>query len=463
MKVAQNGNVSFWYAELGGPPKPRAPLPGDREVDVCIIGAGFTGLWTAWYLKQADPDVSVAVVEREFAGFGASGRNGGFLTGAFPWARDRYLQHGHTREGVIALERTLRGTVDEVIAVADAQGIDAGIHRTDELFVACTQSQLARIKADHANAMRWQVPPERLTLIGAREVADRVRVHNALGAMAIHGVARVQPAKLVRGLADAVERAGVAIYEKTTVQRYAKGRVDTDRGTIRASRIIRATEGYTAGFPGESRTWLAMNSAQIVTEPVPEAIWDQIGWRNGELLADAAHTICYAQRTADNRIAMGGRGVPYRFGNATDKAGETQETTVRSLHAILHRLLPQAARLKLDHAWCGVMGVPRDWCASVGFDPATGIGHAGGYVGVGVSTSNLAGQTLADLALGRKTELTGLPWVNHTVRKWEPEPLRWLGVQGMYGLYSIADRIEARGQTADTSRLAQLANLLTGR
>ena len=153
--------------------------------------------------------------------------------------------------------------------------------------------------------------------------------------------------------------------------------------------------------------------------------------------------------------------MPYRYGSATDRDGTPDPATIRRLTAILHRLFPAAADAPIDHAWCGVLGVPRDWCASVGFDPATGIGWAGGYVGVGVSTSNLAGRTLADLATGADTPLVRLPWVNRRPRRWEREPLRWLGVHGMYALLAAADRVEARG--GGPSRLATIGNWLTGR
>ena len=203
--MTRNGDISFWHTDMGGLPPYRPALPGDRAVDVCIIGAGYTGLWTAWYLKKAAPDLSIAIVERDFAGFGASGRNGGWLTGAFYWNRDRYAKSG-SREGVISLERALRGTVDEIIRVTESEGIDADIHRTDELIAACTPAQMARLRDDYATAMDWEVPQERMQLIGASDMTDRIRVQNAVGALVLHGVARVQPAKLVRGLAQIVER-----------------------------------------------------------------------------------------------------------------------------------------------------------------------------------------------------------------------------------------------------------------
>lgn len=456
----KNGDISFWYADIGLPGY-RPALPGDITADVCIIGAGYTGLWSAYYLKQADPTLSIVVLEREFAGFGGSGRNGGWCSGEFGWNRRKYLSSG-TREGVIAFERAGREAVAEVIRVCRAEGIDADIHETDGLTYACTSAQWERLQAEYDAALAWQVPRTRIELIGAAEASARIGVKGALGALVLHDTARVQPAKLVRGLAEVVERLGVRIYEQTAVTGIAPGRVTTDRGTVRAPRILRATEGFTAGLPGLRREWLPLNSAQIVTEPLPEALWEQIGWRDGELLADASHAYCYAQRTREGRIAMGGRGVPYRYGSGLDQRGQTQAATVAQLRDILYRLLPQTRGLRIDHAWCGVLGVPRDWCATAGFDRATGIGWAGGYVGIGVSTSNLAGRTLADLALGRDTELTALPWVNRQPRKWEPEPLRWLGVQAMYGLYHMADRREAATGGRRTSWLATLADRITG-
>ena len=198
-----------------------------------------------------------------------------------------------------------------------------------------------------------------------------------------------------------------------------------------------------------------------MTAPLSPEVWAQIGWEGYEIFGDFAHAFSYCRRTDDGRITVGARGVRYRYGSATDRDGAPDPATIDHLTAILRRLFPAAADAAIDHAWCGVLGVPRDWCASVGFNPATGIGWAGGYVGVGVSTSNLAGRTLADLASGADTPLVRLPWVNRRVRRWEPEPLRWLGVHGMYALLAAADRAEARG--GGPSRLAAIGNWLTGR
>jgi len=453
------GDVSFWYADIGLP-YPRAALAGDATADVAIIGAGYTGLWTAYYLKQANPGLDVLVIEKDFAGFGASGRNGGWLTGGFAWTHRRYLESS-SDPAVRAMVAAMNGTVDEVIRVAEAEGIEADIHRTDELAVATKPAQLGRMRAEVAHRRHWG-EDGRVFEMSEADVAARVRIPGALGAMVVTNVARVQPAKLVRGLAKAVERMGVRIVEGTTVTGYEPGAVTTDRGTVLAPVILRCTEGFTAGLPGHKREWLPLNSAQIATEPLPPEVWDKIGWEGREIIADFANAYCYCQRTREGRITVGARGVPYRFGSSLDVNGAPDRETIRRLTAILHRHFPAAQGARIDHAWCGVLGVPRDWCATVGLDPVTGLGWAGGYVGVGVSTSNLAGRTLADLALGRETELAHLPWVNRKVRPWEPEPFRWLGVRGMYGLLNAADRREDR-PGAGPSRLAKLGNWVTGR
>ena len=453
------GGVSFWYADIGLP-APRPPLDGDRSVDVCIVGAGYTGLWSAYYLKKAAPGLNILIVEKNFAGFGASGRNGGWLTGGFAWKHETYLKTS-SPEAVRALVRAMNGTVNEVIRVAGAEGIEADILRTDELIVATNRAQAMRMRAEVRHRQGWG-EEGRVWEIGAEEARARVNIPGVIGGMVVSGVARVQPAKLVQGLARVVAGLGVVIAEATEVTGIAPGNVTTTRGKVTANIILRCTEGFTATLKASHREWLPVNSAQIATPPLPQAVWDQIGWQGHEILGDFASAYCYCQRTREGRITVGARGTPYRYGSTIDTDGAPDGATIARLTAILHRHFPAAAAYGVDHAWCGVIGVPRDWCATVGLDPATGIGWAGGYVGVGVSTSNLAGRTLADLALGKQSELASLPWVNRRVRNWEREPLRWLGVHGMYALLRIADGREAR-LDIPPSRLARLGNWLTGR
>ncbi|MFB9310967.1 glycine/D-amino acid oxidase-like deaminating enzyme [Agromyces hippuratus] len=456
--MTANGGVSFWLQQVGLP-TPRPAMPGDLDVDVAIVGAGYTGLWTAYYLKRDQPDLRVALLERRFAGYGASGRNGGWLTNSVTGGREQYVKT-HGRDAAIAQQVALNETVDEVIAIAAAEGIDADLHKGGELEVAYTPAQFARLKSYVAAEQSW--PATDVQLLDAAQAKTRVNVAGLLGAAWHPHCARIHPAKLALGLAAAVERLGVTIYEGTTVTEIRPGEARTDHGTVRAAHVLRATEGFTPDLRGEHRTWLPMNSSLIVTEPLAASVWDEIGWNGREVLGDMAHVYMYAQRTADDRIAFGGRGVPYRYGSRVDQDGRTQQATIESLGALLARFFPMAADAAIDHAWSGVLGVPRDWAATVGHDRATGLGWAGGYVGTGVTATNLAGRTLRDLVLGRDTDLTRLPWVGHRARKWEIEPLRWLAVQAIYGAYHAADRAELRGR-ATTSPIAHLADLVAGR
>ncbi|PZT69206.1 FAD-dependent oxidoreductase [Streptomyces sp. SW4] len=458
-----NGGISFWYVD-DGLPAAREPLGGDASADVVIVGGGYTGLWTAYYLKKAAPFLRVTVLEQKFCGYGASGRNGGWLYNGIA-GRDRYAKlHGH--EAAVRLQRAMNATVDEVIRVVEAEGFDAGVHKGGVLEVARTPAQLARLRAFHETELAFGEKDREL--YGARETAERIRVAGAVGSSWTPHGARVHPVKLVKGLAAAVEALGVTIHESTPVTEIRQGRAVTPYGTVRASYVLRCTEGFTASLKGQRRTWLPMNSSMIATEPLSEEQWAAIGWEGRQTLGDMAHAYMYAQRTADGRIALGGRGVPYRFGSRTDNDGSTQAATVEALREILVGFFPSLAGVRVEHAWSGVLGVPRDWCATVTLDRSTGLGWAGGYVGSGVATANLAARTLCDLvqqASGQagRTELTELPWVGHRVRRWEPEPLRWLGVQGMYAVYRAADRREASTHSAGSSRLARVADRVAGR
>lgn len=453
-----NGNVSFWFAEDGLPGQ-RTPLTGDTTADVAIVGAGYTGLWTAYYLKKADPSLDVVVLESRFAGFGASGRNGGWLTNSITGGRSQYVK-SHGRKTVGRFQELLNETVDEVISTAGAESIDAHFHKGGELNVARNAAQLARLKAVAQAEALW--PEAGTRLLDAKETGERINISNALGSIHQPHAARIHPAKLVRGLAEACERLGVRIYEGTAVTEILPRKALTAYGTVEATYVLRATEGFTANLKGLHREWLPMNSSMIATAPLPDSVWDEIGWNDRDTVGDMAHAYMYAQRTEDGRIALGGRGVPYRYGSQTDTDGATQPGTIKLLTGILHDMFPATRGAAIDHAWAGVLGVPRDWKATVGLDKETGIGWAGGYVGTGVTATNLAGRTLRDLILDPGSELTRMPWVNRKVRKWEVEPARWIAVQSLYKAYGIADQAEKSGRPA-TSKIAHLADLISGR
>jgi len=453
----ENGGVSFWWSQVERA-APRPALDGSIEADVCIVGAGYTGLWTAYYLKRAQPALRVVMLEQRFAGYGASGRNGGWLANSITGGREQYVAR-HGRAAVARFQQLANETVDEVIRVAAAEGIDADIHKGGEFTIATDAAQLGRLRAFADAERQW--PESGVQLLTAREAAARIDVAGVQGGVWHPHTARIHPAKLVGGLRDAVLRLGVELFEGTHVESIEPHHALTRRGVVTAPVVVRATEGFTAGFPRFHREWMPLNSSLVVTAPLPESVWAEIGWQGRETLGDMAHAYMYAQRTADDRIAFGGRGKPYRYGSGIDADGRTPAATVAELGALIERFWPVLRGVRLDHAWSGVLGVPRDWSATVGLDRASGLAWAGGYVGTGVASSNLAGRTLADLILERDSELVTLPWVGHRVRKWEPEPLRWVAVQALYALYHAADRAEANGRPT-TSPLARLADLVSG-
>ena len=463
-----NGGVSFWYSALGLPAA-RTPLDGSAEADICIVGGGYTGLWTAYYLKKADPSLRITVLEQRFCGYGASGRNGGWLYNGF--AGRGVFARKYGKPGAVAMQQAMNRAVDEVIEVCAAESIDADIVKGGMMEVAYTPAQLSRLQGYVENEHAYGETDH--VLLSAAEATARINVAGTLGGSYTPHGARIQPAKLVQGLARVVESLGVVVHEGSAVTEILpaeagrSARAVTARGTVSARFVLRATEGFTSALRGERRSWLPMNSSMIVTEPLPRSFWDSVGWEDRETLGDMAHAYMYAQRTADDRIALGGRGVPYRFGSRTDNDGVTAQQTVDQLREIVTRFFPAAKDVRVAHAWSGVLGVPRDWCSTVELDRVSGLGWAGGYVGSGVTTTNLAARTLRDLVLRELrgtegTELTALPWVGHQVRRWEPEPFRWIGVHGMYAAYHAADRQELAGR-ATTSPIARVADVISGR
>jgi glycine/D-amino acid oxidase-like deaminating enzyme len=352
-------------------------------------------------------------------------------------------------------------TVDEIAAVVSDNGIDADFTKGGVLRVGIGRAQALRLREELARGRAHGLEEADLHELSAAELGEHVRIAGAQAASFSPHAARVHPAKLARGLAATVERLGVDIYEHTPVSAIRAHEALTPVGSVRARWVIRATEGYTAGRRGLRRALVPMNSSMIVTEPLRASVWEDIGWEHREVIGDGAHVFVYLQRTEDGRIAIGGRGVPYRFGSRTDGSGRTAPATVRSLHERLVAMFPATAGARLDHAWSGVLGVPRDWCVSVSAEPTAGLAWAGGYVGEGVAASNLAARTLCELLLNDPAGLMALPWVGRRPRRWEPEPLRWGAIRSIYALYRRADRAERR--SGHPSRLGALVDVASGR
>ena len=427
---------------------------------MCIVGGGFTGLWTAYELRRADPGLKVVVLEAEHVGFGASGRNGGWVLGKVSGRAEAWRRRGGN-DAFRAMSHAIQATVAEIGEVIAREHIDCDWLHGGSLTLARNEPQLDRLRSELERERTWAPDDSAWELLSKDQLQERVAIDRGTGALYTPYCARVQPAKLAVGLAEAVQRSGAVIYEQSPVLGAERGVARTDSGQVRARFVILATEGYTANLPARHRSLLPLNSAMIVTEPLPAELWRKLRWEGAETLLEGLYLYTYSQRTAEGRIAIGGRGVPYRFGSRTDREGPVPDRTVQELRGHLCALLPALEDVGVARAWHGVIGVSRDWCPTVVLDRASGLGLAGGYAGEGVAASNLAGRTLCDLILKRDSELTRLPWVGGQARKWEPEPLRFLGARGIYWLYGEADRREAR--TGRRSRIAALANAVAGR
>jgi len=452
-------DLSLWHETVPDDWTPRAALPGDRDTDVAVVGAGFTGLWTALYLARAEPMLRVTVVEAETAGFGASGRNGGWCSALFPASLDSVATRA-SRAGALAQHRAMRDSVDEVLRVATEEGIDAHAAKGGTISLARSEPQWARARAEVEHARSWGLGEDDVRLLDAAEASAVLGATRVRGATYTPDCAAIHPARLVRGLAEAAERRGVIVHERTPATAIEPGRVVTHHGILRAEHVIRATEGYTRSLAGERRRLIPVYSLIIATEPLPPEVWDQIGLRRRETFSDHRHLIIYGQRTADDRLVFGGRGAPYHFGSRIRPKYDRDDAVFQALHETLVDLFPMVRGHRVTHRWGGALGIARDWTASVGLDRATGLGWAGGYVGDGVTTTNLAGRTLADLVLGRDTDLTRLPWVGHRSRSWEPEPIRWLGINA--GLHAMAWGDAEERRTGRQSLLARVVSPLLG-
>ena len=442
--------LSFWHGTAGDL-TPRAGLDGDGEADVAIVGGGLTGLWTAWYLLERDPTLRIVVLEKEIAGFGASGRNGGWCSALFPRSTAS-LERAHGRPAALAMRRAMIDTISEVERVAASIPCDFARGGTIAYARSAVQERAAR--AEIAEAAAYGVDE-----IGWRG-RESVGAAGARGASFDRNCASLHPAKLVRGLASALEARGVRILEHTEVTAVSPGSVATARGVVTADRVVVATEGYTATFPATRRRILPLYSLMIATEPLSDAFWDEVRIAHGETFTDYRHLLIYGQRTADNRFAFGGRGARYHWGSAIRARYDRAPRVFKHLRRTLTELFPAARGAEITHRWGGPLGVPRDWHASVRYDPATRIGRAGGYVGDGLSTTNLAGRTLADLLTDADTDLTRLPWVGHRSPDWEPEPLRFLGANA--GMLAMAAADVEERVTGRSSLIAKVMGPLVG-
>ncbi|MGA7173360.1 MAG: FAD-dependent oxidoreductase [Candidatus Dormiibacterota bacterium] len=432
-------SISFWLDSIG-PVAPRPSLEGELKVDVAVVGAGFTGLWTAYELQRRDPSLQIAVLEGEVAGFGASGRNGSWCVPELNAGID-LLRKRFGEERAVAVLRELSTTLGEVGGSFEEEGIDAGFDRSGVLLLARGQYQLPLLE-DHLKSYRSIGMDGEYVWLDREAARSRLNVTGMEAALYTPNGATLHPGRAVKGLAGAVERRGATIYEGTRVTRVRTGRqalVETERGRVRATVVVLAVEAYLSQLPGYHRRVLPIYSLITLTEPLSDQQLASVNWTTGMCVASMRLTVDYLARTEDGRILVGGRGAPYQFGSRITAANEHHAATHSSLQRLFGEWFPQLRGVRFTHSWGGVLGMPRDWIPQFGFDRDQGLAYAYGYTGHGVATSNLAGRTLADLITDRQTALTTLPLVGHRSPNWEPEPLRWLGVRYVQGALARLD------------------------
>ncbi|MGI9186865.1 MAG: NAD(P)/FAD-dependent oxidoreductase, partial [Gaiellales bacterium] len=399
--------VSGWLDGVPEPLDPRPSLPGDVQVDVAIAGGGLTGLWTAYCLAKGDPRLRIVICERDIVGYGASGRNGGFQSAGMA-GEARVFSRDGGMDAVRRAERSFIDGIDWVGAIVADEEIDCGWHKGGALRIATSPTQAARVEAGVAGRRERGFTENDVWEISLEELQERVRFHGAVSATYTPHCARIDPARLTRGLARACERLGVVIHEQTPVTAIERGRLVCAQGTINADVVIRATEAFTRDLPGGKRRYMRVYSHMLQTEVLPRSVWDELGWENCEPIADQRYHFFYAQRTMDDRIAIGGRGTSYYLGDRIEDANDHNEAIFARVDEALRRHFPAARDARIEHRWGGSFAAPRDWSMQVDFDRATGFGWAGGFAGHGLTGTSIAGRTLADLILDRESDLRSL-------------------------------------------------------
>lgn len=442
MTESRYRSQSFWLDTTPDSLEPRPALTSDVEVDVAIVGAGFTGLWTAYYLKRLSPGLSVAIVEAEIAGFGASGRNGGWCLGTLAGIGE-ILESDPV--GAVRLQRELIETLGEVERVCVREGIDCHWARGGNINVATSEPFREQLLEGLAYWRRIGIEEDEVRWLEPDECSSMIRTATNLGGLYLEPVAALHPARLVRGLATAVERLGVTIYERSPAVKLERGAVVTAAGRVRAELVVRAAEGYTRTIRGHRRAIIPMHSMMIATEPLPHSVWDEIGLANRETFGDPRRNVTYGQRTADGRFAFGCRG-SYFFGSKIKNRFAPDDPVFGEVRDVLESFFPVLCDYQVTHRWGGALGIPRTWTPSVGIDRKAGLGWAGGYVGEGVGPSNLAGHTLAELILERESQRTDLPLVGKPFPTWEPEPLRAIGVAALDWFAEQLDAANLQGR-----------------
>ena len=447
--------ISLWMDQLDEPLLARPALAEDLDVDVAIIGAGYTGLWTAYYLKLQAPGLKIAIIEAQTAGFGASGRNGGWLMGNL-LGEDRLLADLSPEQRRASYD-LLHNIPDEVEIVLEREGIACDYRKGGVLYCAARYPEQETSLRQYLDSLYKQGLNENdYRWLNPGQLAQQIRIAKPYGGIYAPHVATLHPAKLVRGLARTVERMGVRIYENSPVTHWQAGSLRTAQASVRSRWVVPAVEGYSVTLPPLGRYQLPVQSLIVATEPLSAATWDEIGLSNGQAFSESSRQVTYGQRTADNRLVFGARG-GYQFAGKLRHDFNLTRSEIELRRYLFGELFPQLKNVQITHGWGGNLGMSRRFKPHMLCDHASGIALSGGYGGEGVGASNLGGRTLADLILQRDTELVHQPWVIprrglDALRAWEPEPCRWLGYNAIIRSFVHEDQTLANPATAPWRR-----------
>ncbi len=414
------------------PPQETIALAGDAEADVAVVGAGFTGLWTALFLKELEPAFSVCVIEKSVAGYGASGRNAGIVGETIDHSHELAIAHFGLDEAR-ELARIGRENLDEMERFLRGHSIDAGFERPGQLNVALTPAHVASLEDSLLAAER--VGSEGWRILSRDETRAELASPLYLGAIAAPRNALVDPVRLVEGLKAQASRRGVSVYEGAAVSgfRFPADRVvvETTGGNVRARRVVLATNAYSHQlFPGLAIRFLPLYDYILVSEPLTAEQRATIGWKGRQGIVDARTFFNYYRLTADDRILWGTSEAAYYPGNRVDASCDHSTKHYADLRASFRRHFPQLSNLEFPFAWGGPIASTTRLTPFFG-TIAGRLSYGLGYTGHGIGSTRVAGKILAHLALDRKSPLLDLSMVKRKPFPFPPEPLRRLAVSAV--------------------------------
>lgn len=417
-------NTSLWQGKQNI--TYRKSISKNDSFDVAIIGAGFSGLWSAFHLKQFQPNLKIAIFEKEYVGFGASGRNGGWASAEYPTSSNRLIKE-NSLESYKNLRSAITTSIDEIGEIAKSNDWEIDYAKGGSLVFARGSAQLSRISKEIDDEHQ---------LLNKSQTTELLNIPSALGSVFTPHCAALNPFKLVRALADHLEKLGVMIYEQSSVGEIRDKQVEVNGFNVNCTFSIRATEAFTP------RKWMGnrqipIYSLMVATEQLSNEVIKEIRNTQRATFQEACHLITYAQITGDNRLALGGRGVRYKLFSRLSERSEIDNRMHSALEKRARSWFPQITDAKFEYRWGGAVALTRRWQAYLNFDQATGRAEIGGYVGDGVTLSYLVAKTLAEKMSNIKT--ANLPFIDQGIGRWEPEPIRYLAVNAGFKATVLAD------------------------